>query len=108
MLLWRILADGGERFSQQRATEVSPLTPERRFWLAARVETLPDGGSLYRVKQWNAGGDEPEAWAVESRERAGQDLTSGSVLVVPHHTDVTLHELHVAPLGSEPLGESEP
>jgi hypothetical protein len=99
---WRILADGGTRFAQKRAPEVSPLAPSRRFWLKAQVTTLGDGRSRYRVKQWNDGAPEPSAWAVESVEAAGEDLEAGSFLVVPHNTDVTVHELSVVPVDPAP------
>jgi hypothetical protein len=99
--LWRILADGGPRYAQTRATRVSPLTSERRFWLRARVETLPGGVARYRVRQWNDGEPEPGAWAVEAVEAPGTDLKAGSLLIVPHNTDVTVHEVHVVPLGGE-------
>ena len=105
--LWRILADGGARFAQVRASRVSPLGPGRRFWLKAQVTTLKDGRSRYRVKQWNEGALEPPAWAVESVEAAGEDLTAGSLLVVPHNTDVTIHEIHVVPVDPAPAAEPE-
>jgi hypothetical protein len=95
--LWRILADGGVRFSQARATEVSPLAPGRRFRMKARVTTLPDGRSRYAVRQWIDATPEPTTWAVESLE--ADDVPGGSMLLVPHNTDVTVHEIHVAPLG---------
>ena len=95
---WRILADGGERFAQVRAPEVSPLAPARRFRLKAQVTTLPDGRSRYRVKHWNDGMPEPPSWAVEGVEAAGEDVPAGSFLVVPHNTDVTVHDIHVVPL----------
>jgi hypothetical protein len=96
---WRILADGGARFAQVRAPGVSPLAPGRRFRLKAQVTTLPDGGSRYRVKQWNDAAREPPGWAVEGTEAAGEDVPAGSLLVVPHNTDVTVHEIRVVPLG---------
>jgi hypothetical protein len=98
---WRILPDGGPRFAEVRAPEVSSLAPDRRFRLKARVTTLPDGRSRYQVKQWNDGTPEPPGWAVESREGAGSDLASGSLLVVAHNTDVTVHEIRVEPVEPE-------
>jgi hypothetical protein len=100
--LWRILADGGERFAQARAREVAPIVPGRRFRLKAQVATLPDGRSRYRVRQWNDGDAEPPSWAVESIEAAGDDVAAGSMLLVPHNTDVTVHEIHVVPLDPAP------
>ncbi len=94
---WRILADGGARFAEVRAAEISPLAPGRRFRLKAQVVTLPDGISRYRVKQWNDAAAEPRAWALEGLEAAG-DVPTGSLLVVPHNTDVTVHEIHVVPI----------
>jgi len=102
---WRILADGGERFAQVRAPEVSPLAPGRRFRLKAQVTTLPDGRSRYRVKQWNDDAPEPPGWAVEGTEAAGEDVPAGSLLVVPHNTDVTVHEIHVVPMAPATVPE---
>ncbi len=102
---WRILADGGARFAQVRAPAVSPLAPERRFRLKAQVTTLADGRSRYRVKQWNDGAPEPPVWAVEGTEAAGEDVPTGSLLVVPHNTDVTVHEIHVVPMAPATVPE---
>jgi hypothetical protein len=101
---WRILADGGAHFAEVRAPEILPLAPGR-FRLKAQVTTLPDGRSRYRVKQWNDGAPEPAGWAVEGREDAGEDVTTGSLLVVPHNTDVTVHEIQVVPVGPGPAPE---
>jgi len=100
--LWRIL-DGGERFSETRATGISPIVPGRRFRLKARVTTLRDGRSRYSVRQWIDGEPEPTAWAVERVESG--DVAAGSMLVVPHNTDVTVHEIHVAPLAGGGTGD---
>jgi hypothetical protein len=98
---WRILPDGGPRFAEVRAPEVSPLARDRRFRLKARVSTLPDGRSRYQVKQWNDGDPEPPGWAAESLESPESDPAGGSLLVVAHNTDVTVHEISVVSVGPE-------
>ena len=66
------------------------------------MATLQDGRSRYRVRQWNDGDTEPLSWAVEGIEAAGDDVAAGSMLLVPHNTDVTVHEIHVVPLDPAP------
>ena len=66
---------------------------------------LPGGRSRYRVKQWNDGAPEPPGWAVEETEAAGEDVPAGSLLVVPHNPDVTVHEIHVVPLAPAAVPE---
>jgi len=93
---WRILFD--------QAQEKPPLYSEKRNTLPigqpirikTQVVTLPDGRSRYRFKQWTDGQPEPSDWDVEGFE--ADDYSSGSVCLVPHHTDVTIHEVRVEPV----------
>ncbi|MCI0537333.1 MAG: hypothetical protein L0Z50_19125 [Verrucomicrobiales bacterium] len=91
---YRILRDEGKRLplvygAKRRAALNQP------FWLKARVTTLPDGRTHYHFKTWNFGEAEPDGWAVDATEEAATDYPSGSLCLVPHCTDVTIHEVNV-------------
>lgn len=65
--------------------------------LRVRVETLPDGVSLYSLKAWRAEEDEPDAWdLVAPGSEAG--LSEGAILLGAHHTAATFGNVVVRPL----------
>ena len=66
--------------------------------LKAKVETLPSGDSHYSFKHWSVGAEEPTQWMVENREAGSTDRQSGSLIVVPHNSDITIHRVQVLPL----------
>ena len=72
---------------------------ERTYQLKVRVETMNDLRSRYRAKCWPLGEAEPDRWDLERYE--SDDLTSGSALLVAHHTDVTFGNLKVMPVEPE-------
>lgn len=98
---WRILFDG--------IPEKPPVWSDRRNTLAlgqpirvkTQVATLPDGRTRYRFKQWPEGRPEPLDWDVEGFESG--DYPSGALCLVPHNSDVTIHEVSVEPLSPPPL-----
>jgi hypothetical protein len=71
---------------------------DQQRWIRTQVRTLDDGSTLYRYKTWPVGEAEPSAWHAEGMEPEHLDYSSGSLLLVPHNSDVTIHEVSVAPL----------
>jgi hypothetical protein len=95
---WRIF-DGKREFhvesARRRAIELGRL-----YHFKHRVRTLDNGQSHYQVKLWPDGGSEPENWDLERYET--DDLASGSVLLIAHHTDVTFVTVQVSPIRKQP------
>lgn len=75
-----------------------PVAMDQQRWIRTQVRTLDDGSTLYRYKTWPVGEAEPSAWHAEGMEPEHLDYSSGSLLLVPHNSDVTIHEVSVAPL----------
>ena len=96
---WRILFNG---FDNGRAPEYS----EKRYSyqmgtpmnFRAQVSTLPDGSTRYRFKKWLLSDPEPFHWDVTGVEEPGNDYSSGSFCIVPHNSNVTIHQAVVRPL----------
>jgi hypothetical protein len=63
-----------------------------------RVETQPDGSTLYDFKMWKESDGEPVAWTLTGNELAADDLPAGSLLLVAHHVDVTWHDVDIQPV----------
>ena len=66
------------------------------YHLKHRAENLNNGQSRYRVKLWPDSESEPDYWDLERYET--DDLTSGSALLIAHHTDVTFVMVQVNPI----------
>ena len=64
--------------------------------IKAQVQTMPDGRTRYRFRQWANAQAEPDTWDVEGFE-AG-DYPSGALCLVPHNSDVTIHSVQVVSL----------
>lgn len=75
-----------------------PLELGQQRWIRAQTRTLSSGNTRYRYKTWPADEPEPSAWNVEGIEPERLDYPSGSFLLVPHNSDVTIHEVSVTPL----------
>lgn len=91
---WRIF-DGKREFyveSERRR----PIELEKTYHMKHRVETTADGRSHYRVKLWPVGQPEPATWDLERFEP--DDLSSGSALLLTHHSDATFGNITVRPL----------
>jgi len=93
---WRILFDGTQDKPRKYSEKRNSLAIGQAILIKAQVASLPDGRTRYRFKQWADGAPEPIAWDVEGLE-AG-DYPSGALCLVPHNSDVTIHEVRVEPL----------
>lgn len=64
-----------------------------------RVETPSDQseGSLYSFKMWEASNNEPTDWELFGREN-GNDVPSGSLLLIVHHVDATFGDISITPI----------
>ena len=94
---WRILHNGGPGWKPSYGEARHAIQLNQAFWVRAQVQTLDDGRSRYRFKQWNATVREPDNWAVESTEPAETDYPSGALCLVPHNSDVTIHDVTITP-----------
>jgi len=63
----------------------------------ARVETLIDGTSQFRMKVWEASQSEPANWDLSS-PGTSKSLTEGSVLLVAHHVAASFGNVRITPL----------
>lgn len=71
---------------------------ETTYMTRTRVESPPSGigGGIYRFRIWESGTPEPTSWLLEGQE-SSDDISSGSVLLVAHHVDVTFGNVTVVP-----------
>ncbi|MGH8020373.1 MAG: hypothetical protein ACREIA_19245, partial [Opitutaceae bacterium] len=88
---------GGESGIIAREEQKRPVEIGRRYFLRARVETLPGPKTRYSIKSWAANEPEPEGWDAVGID-GEQDMQSGSLLLVTHHSDVTFGDMEVRPL----------
>jgi hypothetical protein len=88
---------GGETGIIGREGKKRPLELGRRYRIRGRVETLPGPQTRYSIKGWSADGPEPKEWDLVSIDGA-QDVQSGSLLLVAHHSDVTFGDVEVRSL----------
>ena len=88
---------GGETGILAREEKKRVLERGRRYIIRARVETLPGPKTRYSVKGWPAGEREPAPWDLVAID-GGQDVQSGSFLLVAHHSDVTFGDVEIRPL----------
>jgi hypothetical protein len=94
---WRILFDGDFKAKPAiYADGRNSLVLGKPILIKTQVTTLPGGRTSYRFKQWADGKPEPAAWDVEGIETG--DYSSGALCLVPHNSDVTIHEVRVEPL----------
>ena len=91
---WRILFDGKYREKPPRyAPKYNKITKGRTMWVKTQVEVVDVGSCRYRFKQWLHGDTEPSEWDVEGIE--SNDYESGALCIVPHNSEVTIHQLKV-------------
>lgn len=101
---WRILGDHGLKQEESRGRSIELEVP---YMMKVRVETLVDGGALYRAKLWRKAEPEPAAWDLESREGPA-DVQAGGALLIAHNTVVTFGDLVAVPVGRDlPGGQAE-
>lgn len=96
---WRILFDGGRDKPQKYSDRRNRLVLDQPMRIKTQITTLADGRSRYRFKQWLDSEPEPPGWDVEGLE--SDDYPSGALCLVPHNSDVTIHEVTVVPLPKE-------
>jgi hypothetical protein len=85
---------GGESGFIAKEGKKRPLTLGTRYLWRARVETLPGPRTRYSIKGWDARQPEPKNWDLVGID-GGQDMQSGSLLLVAHHSDVTFGDVEV-------------
>lgn len=90
---WRILFDGGKMKPQKYGLPTKGVAIEKRMHIRATVQTLSDGHTQYRFRQWLSGKIEPSEWDVIGLEEG--DYPSGALCLVPHNSDVTIHRVAV-------------
>lgn len=96
---WRVLF-GGPGVPQSQAPAHTAVPLNEPLLVRAQVGTLPDGRSRYRFKHWPASRPEPADWHIEAVKAAGLEHPSGSLCLVAHNSDVTIHEVSVTPLAA--------
>ncbi len=94
---WRILFHGGKEAPPQVfAKGLLNSNLGKPIWLKCRVETLQNGNTQYSFKKWNEGENEPDKWDVTGIEKPDLDYPSGAQCLVPHNSDVTIHEVKIS------------
>ena len=93
---WRVF--DGENLYVEDTTRIRTITLETRYRMKHRVQSLNDTITLYQVKLWAEGQPEPEAWDIEAREVAADNIPSGSALLLAHNTEVTFGDIVVVPI----------
>ena len=94
---WRILFNGTPKVKPHKYSDKRNALPlGKPIRIKTQVVTMPDGRTRYRFKQWPDDRPEPPEWDVEGFET--DDYPSGALCLVPHNSDVTIHELRVEPL----------
>ncbi|OHE79397.1 MAG: hypothetical protein A3G75_10735 [Verrucomicrobia bacterium RIFCSPLOWO2_12_FULL_64_8] len=85
---------GGESGFLAQEAHTRPVEIGSRYYIKARVETLPGPKTRYSVKAWKAGEEEPAVWDLVGID-GERDSQSGSLLLVVHHSDVTFGNVEV-------------
>lgn len=98
---WRVLHNGGPGWRPTYGNQRHAVTRDTPFWIRAQVFSDSSDRTHYRFKQWASDNPEPEGWAVESSEPGETDLKSGALCLVPHNSDVTIHEIDVRSLQTD-------
>lgn len=92
---WRSF-DGRREFHRE-SNRRRELRFEKTYAMKHRVETLRNGAARYRAKLWPVDRPEPSEWDFERLE-AEEDVSSGSALLLAHHSDVTFGNIYVTPI----------
>jgi len=91
---WRILFDGNNKDkSPKYANKQNTIQKNKKIWIRSQVTSAPKGQSIYRFKQWMNEEDEPQGWDITGKEE--NDYFSGSLCLVPHNSDVTIHKIQI-------------
>jgi hypothetical protein len=92
---------GGESGILARQQTAPPIELGRSYNIKARVETLQGPRTRYSVKRWPTNQAEPTDWDLVAID-GPQDMQSGSLLFVVHHSDVTIGNISILPLSAAP------
>jgi hypothetical protein len=68
------------------------------YILRLRADPGPCSPTVYRMKVWPKGEQEPGVWDI-SGVGSEDELAAGSLLLLSHHVDVTFGDLRVEPVG---------
>lgn len=98
---WRILFNGTKDKPHRYTNHRNALQLGKPIRIKTQVFTRADGRSCYRFKQWADGTPEPAKWDIEGFEE--EDYPSGALCLVPHNSDVTIHEVRVEPIDAAAL-----
>ncbi|MCA9922360.1 MAG: DUF1349 domain-containing protein, partial [Anaerolineales bacterium] len=83
-------------------SSIAPLNYSTEYIYKANVATTADG-AIYRFKVWRSDLPEPAVWhmtgTLDDVDDAGH-LTSGSMLLVAHHVDVSFGNVTIEPLSA--------
>ena len=81
------------------------IIPDQRYHYRMRAETISDNSTRYSTRLWKDGDEEPDQWQMIGIDVA-ETVTSGSIVFVVHHSDVTLCSVEVKDLASNPPATS--
>ncbi|NND32715.1 MAG: hypothetical protein HKN76_09005 [Saprospiraceae bacterium] len=94
---WRILFDGKNPDKPPiYASGFNSIKKNRIIWVKSQVRNVENGNTVYKFKQWLDGQEEPAEWNLEGTEKG--DYSSGSLCIVPHNSDVTIHQVKIDPI----------
>ena len=79
---YQLLREGAQTETSSAALELGET-----YTFKFRVQTQPDGRGAYAFKAWRREDQEPATWRFE--EAGISDLSSGAVVLIAHHADVT-------------------
>jgi hypothetical protein len=111
LAMWRVVGTGDEIImmwdSNGSIVEEQPRAFELdvEYLFKIRAETLEDGSHQYSFKMWDASLSEPPGWDIVNNEPNGQQ-TSGSVLLVAHHSIATFGDVVVTEVTSNPNNQA--
>jgi hypothetical protein len=98
---WRIFdgpkPDSISFYIEQPVEAYRSIILGKKYGMKHRVESLGDQQTRYSVKLWPYDQPEPESWDFQGIE-SGENVSSGSALLIAHHTNVTFGDVVVNPL----------
>lgn len=99
---WNEYGKGYE--SMENISSPAPISQAREldfgvtYMWKGRVETLDDGTSVYSMKIWRQGEEEPQAWDISGE--ATVFMPNGSLLLVTHFVDASFGPVVITPVGA--------
>jgi len=92
---WRIFDRPGAITQESTTHGIKLETP---YEMIHRVETTPDGRSVYSVRLWERATPERSTWDLQRSENPAGEIESGSALLIAHNVDVTFGDIEVTSL----------